>query len=891
MIALSGPWKEAMGAAVLVGRQREIEVLAGLLGRTPARGAVLLVLGEPGIGKSSLLHEAESVGRSRDFRVLDMVGVESEAAFPFAGLHQMLLPVLDDIPRLAEREQDALLGAFGLADGPPPEPFLIALAVVDLLVLVAADGPVLVLADDVQWLDPQSHQVLAFVGRRVPGSVVIVAVLRTGHTGPFLDAGFPRLTVGGVDDEAAARILSAHAPGLGPAERRRIQDEAQGNPLALRELPSAVALPSAGGLRSLSLSGRLEHAFAGRGAELPPRTRDALLVAAVDPVDDLTEVTAAAGVLRGDEVTAEAFGPAQAVGLVDVRDGRVTFRHPLMRSGFLQTESLTRQQAAHGALADVLTDPYRRTWHRGQSTVGPDERIADDLEANAAEALRRGAVMAAITNLERSSQLTDWPPLRGHRLLMAAEHAFGLGRGDIVSDLLQAAARGELTDLDRARMEWLREIFDDGIPGEAVRVRELCDIALRSAAAADADLALNLLLGAALRCWWADTGPEARERVATVTDQLTGSAADPRRLAIVGVAEPVLRAGQVMDTLARTTPGESADALRMLGMAAHAVGHEALAAELLVRAESILRKEGRLGLLSHVLSMQVMTHLVLGDLARAAAAAEEGERLAVETGQPVWRTGTLVCDSILKALLGDVQEALRLAAEAELEAARRRLNDLLSCVQLARGAACLAAGRNRDAYRMLRRAFDPADPTFHQRERFTSLMLLADAAVRAGHRADARDLVDRLEPLAARTPSPILHVHLSYARAVLADDTDAEDRHLAALSQDLSRWPFARAKIELGYGSWLRRQGRIDQARALLRTAQDTFDGIGALPWADEARLELDAAGALLHWPETTAERHRRITELTALRLPDDEIAQRLQVPASVVAMYRRRPL
>ncbi|MGI5135661.1 AAA family ATPase [Streptomyces sp. CA-106110] len=202
-----------MGAAVLVGRQREIEVLAGLLGRTPPRGAVLLVLGEPGIGQSSLLHEAETVGRSRGFRVLSMVGVESEAAFPFPGLHQMMLPVLDEVPLLPERERDALLGAFGMAEGPPPEPFLIALAVVDLLALVAADGPVLVLVDDVQWLDPQSHQVLTFVGRRVAGPVVVVGVMRTGHTGPFLDAGFPQLTVGGADDEAVTRILSAHAPG------------------------------------------------------------------------------------------------------------------------------------------------------------------------------------------------------------------------------------------------------------------------------------------------------------------------------------------------------------------------------------------------------------------------------------------------------------------------------------------------------------------------------------------------------------------------------------------------------------------------------------------------------------------------------------------------------
>ncbi|MFG2960784.1 ATP-binding protein [Streptomyces sp. NPDC048291] len=885
-----------MGTAMLVGRRREIAVLTGLLDRTPPRSEVLLILGDPGIGKSSLLNEAESQGRDRGFRILRLVGVEAEAGFPFAGLHQMVRPVLDRVSLLPRNESDALSAAFGLAEGPPPEPFLISMAVVNLLAAVAEDEPVLVLADDVQWLDPQSHEVLTFVARRVTGAVVIIAVMRTGHTGPFLNARFPQLDVGGVDDDAAARILADHAPGLGPAEWRRIRDEAHGNPLALRELPVAMTAlrPGGGarlvadaGLRPLSLSDRLEHAFAGRGAELPSATRDALLVTAVDPTDDLTEIIAAVSVLRSDEVTPEVFAPAQAVGLVTVRDGRVAFLHPLMRSGVLQAETLARHQSAHSALADVMADPYRRTWHRAQSIVGPDDRIADDLEANAAQALRRGAVIAAITDLERSAQLTSWSARRGHRLLMAAEHAFGLGRGDMVNALLQSAARTDLTDLDRARMEWLREIFDDGIPGDAVRVNELCDIALRSAAAADADLALNLLLGAALRCWWADTGPAARERVADCVDQLPETADDPRCVATLAVAEPVLRVRQVMDALNAADPGDNADVLRVLGMAAHAVGHEALAAELLVHSEMTLREQGRLGLLSQVLSMQVMIHLVLGDLVRAAAAAEEGERLAVETGQPVWRTGTLVCDSVLKALLGDTQEALRLSAEAEMEAARRLLNDLLSCVQLARGAAYLAEGRNRDAYRMLRRAFDPEDPSFHQRERFTSLMFLADAAVRAGHREDARTVVADLELLAQETPSPILHVHLSYARAVLAADEDAEDFYLAALRKDLSSWPYARAKIELAYGSWSRRLGRLDQARSLLLSAQSAFDRIGALPWGDEARLELRATGAPLVWPDACAARFAQITELAALRLTDDEIAEQLSLPTAVVTMYR----
>ncbi|MEU0434031.1 AAA family ATPase [Streptomyces sp. NPDC006290] len=875
-----------MGAAMLVGREREVAALAQLLDRTPPRGAVLLMLGDPGIGKSSLLDEAESRGRARGFRILRLAGVECEATFPFAGLHQMVGPVLDHVSLLPRHEREALLAAFGLVEGPPPDLFLISLAVVDLLAAVAADRPVLVAADDVQWLDRQSHEVLTFVGRRVAGPVVIIAAMRRGHAGSFLHAGFPELAIGRVDDDAAAQILSAHAPGLCPAERRRIQREALGNPLALRELPIAMAAVPSGGLRPLTLSDRLEHAFAGRGAELPSATRDALLVAAVDPAGDLAEIIAGTSALRGEPVTPEMFDPARAAGLVSVEEDRVAFLHPLMRSGILQAESLARHQAAHGALADALDDVYRRTWHLAQSIVGPDDRIADALEANAAQALSRGAVFSAINDLERSAHLTSWSALRGHRLLMAAGHAFGMGREDIVHELLQSAARTDLTDLDRARIEWLGEMFDH-TPGGAARVNELCDLAVRSAPA-DPDLALDILLAAALRCWWADTGPAARARVVACVDRLPETVGDPRHLTALAGVEPVLRARQVIEALTRTPPGDDGDALLVMGLAAHAVGHMALAAELLARSEVILRRQGRLGLLSQVLTTQSVTYVLLGELVRAADVAEEGKRLAAETGQPAWGAGQLVCDVLLKAFVGDAQEALRRAIEAELREARGR-NVMLSMLQLARGLVSLAAGRNRDAYRTLRAIFDPAEPSFHQRHGFASLMFLADAAVRAGHREDARELVAELEMIARETPSPLLHIHLSYARGVLATDEDAEDFYLAALRQDLSNWPYARAKLELAYGSWLRRQNRVRQAQSLLTSAQSTFDRIGALPCGDEARLELQATGAPIDWPESSAERLRQITELSAQRLPDDEIAERLSLPRAVVAMYRDR--
>ncbi|WP_158711409.1 AAA family ATPase [Streptomyces xylophagus] len=892
MISLEfyGSWEsveEVMGAAMLIGREREIAVLEELLDRTPSSGAVLLMVGDPGIGKSSLLGEVESRGRERGFRILRLGGVECEAAFPFAGLHQLVGPVLDQVPLLPRPEREALSAVFGLVEGPPPEPFLIDLAVVDLLAGVAADRPVLILADDVQWLDPQSHEALTLVGRRVAAPVVIVAVMRRGHTGPFRDAGFAELAVGGVDDDAAARILSAHAPDLSPAERRWIRREALGNPLALRELPIGMTAPPSGGLRPPPLSDRLEHAFAGRGAELPPATRDALLVAAVDPTDDLAEIIAGTSALRGEPVTPDVLDPARAVGLVTVEEDRVAFLHPLMRSGLLQAEGLARHHAAHRALARTLDDGYRRTWHRARSIVGPDDRIADALEANAARALIRGAVIAAINDLERSAQLTSWPALRGHRLLAAAGHAFGMGRDDLVHDLLRSAAGTDLTDLDRARREWLGEMFAQGLPRDAARVHELCDIAVRSAPA-DPDLALDMLLVAAFRCFLADPGPAARARVVACVDRLPATVDDPRHLATLALAEPLLRAGQVIETLTRTPPGDDGNALRIMGMAAHAVGHLALAAELLARSEAILRRQGRLGLLSQVLTMQAWTHVLRGDLVGAAGAAEEGKRLAAETGQPVWETGTLLCDVLLKTLVGDTKGALTRATEAERRETRDR-NAMQSLLQLTRGLTSLGAGRDRDAYRTLRAVFDLADPSFHRAERYMSLMFLADAAVRAGHREDARDLVAELEPTARATPAPLQHINLSYARAVLAGDDDAEDLYLAALRQDLSHWPYARAKVELAYGSWLRGQGRVHEARSLLTSALSAFDRIGALPSGDEARLELRAAGAPIDWPESSAERLRQITELSALRLPDDEIAERLGLRRAVVTMYRER--
>ena len=457
-----------MTASALIGRHREVQELTGLLRKAPVAGQAVVLIGDPGIGKSALLGAAGDHARKDGFRVLTATGVQSEAQLPFAGLHQLLRPVMNSADKLISAHRNALLSAFGLSTSPPSEMFPIALAAENLIAAVAADQPVALLADDVHWLDPQTQEVLTFVARRAgPHPVVIIGAARTGHPGPYVSAGLPELNLHGVEDAAAAEILRTHAGALGPADRLRIQREAQGNPLALLELPAAWLGPAAAPAdwQPPALSARLERAFAGPVAGLPPLTRDAVLIAAVDPVSEMAEILAATSEFTGRPATRDAFGPAAGAGLLRISDGLLHFRHPLVRTGILQAETLTRRQAANAALAAVLTgEPYRRTWHRAQSIVGPDDQIADELEANVAVALARGEVMSAIADLARSAQLTSNPAKRGRRLLMAAEHAFGLGRADLVDQLVGAATRTDLAELDWARMQRLREIFNDGAP-------------------------------------------------------------------------------------------------------------------------------------------------------------------------------------------------------------------------------------------------------------------------------------------------------------------------------------------------------------------------------------------------------------------------------------------
>jgi tetratricopeptide (TPR) repeat protein len=832
-----------LSGGLIQGRDRELATLRALVRTGLDQGSAILLIGEPGIGKSALLAATVTAAVQAGYTVLRAAGVESQMHLPFGGIHQAFAPLTRHFTSLPDPQRQALETALGLSDGSNPDLFLIAEAAFAVVGRERQERPVVLVVDDVHWLDPQSHQILTFVAHRAAAAgLCVVAAIRPGHPGPFVDAGFPRLPVQGLDNDAAEVILSTHAGTLSAATRRRIRQEAQGNPLALMELPRSWGDGPPTDAHPPAISARLEQAFAGRISELPAVTRDALLLAATSSSADPDEILAGLRAFGSPEVSSAVLQPAAAAGLIGDDPSRISFRHPLVRSGVLQRETLARRHGAHAALADVLTeDAYRRTWHRAWSIVGPDDGVADALAATVPDSLRRGAAMTAVSSLERAAQLTCSSTRRGERLIHAAQLAFGVGRADVVARIIREAAQVDLTDLDRTRVTWLSETLNDDVRADSARVRYLCDSARCAHALGDLGLALNLLVGGGLRCWWADSGADDRSEILRVLDQLGDVRADPRHVAAAALTEPVLRASEVMASLRSAALQEvcDGDSLRVYGMAAYSVGDLVLATDLLDRAEEAFRAEGRLGMLPLVLALQLHIRLDLGDWAGADLASTEVVTISRETGQAVFADNNVLVEARAKALRGEWPVALAVMADAETQAASLRINDRLCLAYQARGTALLSADRPAEAFACLERSFDPSDPGYHLRESFAAVALMAEAAVDCGRVAQARVITETLQTVAVITPSPLLAVNLLYASAVLAPDELRERRYREAFGHDLTRWPWMRARLQLAYGQWLSAAGRPAEATGQLRAALAVFERNGAARWERRAVLTL----------------------------------------------------
>ncbi|HEY2651791.1 MAG TPA: AAA family ATPase, partial [Solirubrobacteraceae bacterium] len=442
---------------VLLGRRGEIEVIDRLLaGVGSGTSGVLVVSGEPGVGKTALLEYA--VESASSFSVARATGVEWEMELAFATAQQLCAPMLDRLEQLPDRQRDALSVAFGLSSGETPDRFLVGLAVLSLLSEVAQERPLLCVVDDAQWLDSASAQTLAFVARRLLAERVALVFGTREPSGEL--HGLPQLLVQGLGDgDARALLASALGVPLDERVRERIVAETHGNPLALLELPRGLtAAELAGGFGfpvTMPLPGRIEQSFQRRLPELPIETQRLLLVAAAEPVGDPALVWRAAERLG---IGIDAADAAESAELLQVGVG-VRFRHPLVRSAVYRAAAPRERQVVHRALAEATdpgVDPDRRAWHRAQATRGPDEEVAEELECSADRAQSRGGYAAQAAFLERAAALTPEPSRRARRALAAAQAKRQAGAFHAALQLIAIAESGPLTELQNAQVDLLR---------------------------------------------------------------------------------------------------------------------------------------------------------------------------------------------------------------------------------------------------------------------------------------------------------------------------------------------------------------------------------------------------------------------------------------------------
>ncbi len=890
-----------MMASQLIGRDSEIAAVELLLARIANGGGSLLALGDPGIGKSALAEMASRRAADRGMRVLTCTGVPGEAHLSFAGLHQLLRPVLAEADGLPSAQRDALLTALGVGDGVAPAMPLVGLATLELLAAGAGRAPVLVVAEDVHWLDSSTCEVLAFVSRRLGADPIgLVGTAREAELddNPLARAGLAELRLGPLDPAAAAALLDAHAV-LDPAVRQRVLEEAAGNPLALVELPvTANQHDSRGALNGwIPLTRHLEQAFASRLPGLPEVTLTALLAAGLSDGDALAEVLAAASLVAGAQVSVADLAEAVAAGLAEVDGQSVRFRHPLVRSAVCEAAGLARRQAMHRALAEVLAGmPDRQVWHWAAASLGQDEEVAAGLEAAADRAFRRGAIAEQAAALAQAARLSPSSARRGQRLIRAAWAFHDLGRLRTTLRLLDEAEPLDLEPRDRLRLSWARESMGAATRSGTRPLAALAELADQMRRDGDIDQALLTLEEVALRCWWSNPDRRTRQRMTAVAEAVPVAGDDPRLLLVLALSDPAEHGAAVLARLGQHQPGSgTAYQDYLLGYAAGSVGACEQAVGFLTAAAAGLRARGWLGLLSLVLLSQGWSALLLGQAGVAGPAAEEATRLLAESGRPLWVACAQLVQAVLAARRGDTTTATELAAQAERVLLMVGLPPLLALVQLARGTVALGAGRYDEAYEQLARIFDPHDAAYHPHLRAWALVDLAEAAG-GGYQDAARRHCTELIPEATATGSPLLRASLAVAAPMLATD-DAQALFDAAFGAGLAAWPLHRARLQLAYGMWLRRRQQAADSRAPLRAARDTFDALGADAWAERARRELRAAGERSGQPapralDLLAPQELQISRLAAEGLSNREIGQQLYLSHRTVSnhLYRIFP-
>ncbi len=890
----------------LIGRDRELSRLRGFVDPPPAQSQVLVLLGDVGTGKTALLADATRQARMSGMRVLSVTGRESEANLAFAGLHQLLRPVLGRIESLPDRQAKALLGALAMsADPVPPDALLTGIAVLTLLSDLSGEQPLLVIADDAHWLDRGSLGTLAFAARRLESEPFVLLLGAWGSTAlAGFERDFPRLELRPLSMPDAGRLLDVQPrPPRGQA-RDQVLAQAAGNPMALIELSGVIAADPAAGRRwaaePVPVTERLTAIRAAQFDALPRSARAALLLVAVADSSDLT-----APAVPG--LTADALAPAETAGLIKVTSQGAQFNHPLCRAAVYHSVPFAERAAAHLRIADALRDqPDRYAWHLAAAALEPDERVASLLEETAVQAQRRGGAATAARALERAAALSPREADQARRLLAAAALALTDGQADWVQELasrvLSVTADPDLCIAARLQIGWALVWSNRQADALAALISVAEDASPRLPAIAwhAMGLAATVVYQSGLPAG-SKALLHALDRMEEPAEPLAGGSAgyaDEQRVWIRACTDP-FGSERTVAYLRRIAGGTVTDLARV-GAAAWLLNETELAVRLLREALSQLRAPGVRGRSGAALSSLQWACIDSGRWDEAlAAAAEAADAAAAYKMEFVAASADLSTATVL-AMRGHHDQVPPLLARALSAVDPAEYHSVAARARHAAGIAALAEGGYLTAYAQLSQLFDDDGTPMHHQVSYLGIADLAAAAVRADRHLEARTLVERALGRLDQVPGPRLAQLAARARGLLAEPADAEGHFAKALSGLAGEgWPFERAQLQLDYGEWLRRQRRINDTKPVLAAALETFRRLGAASWSRRAETELRASGVTAQGaptaPDALAElttQQREIVVLASRGLTNGEIADRLFLSPRTVHshLYRSYP-
>jgi len=892
----------------LVGREEEVGLLKSFVDEATTGGGLLLLSGDLGVGKSALLEVAAKAAAEAGALVLRSDGVEFVRDVSFSSLTTVLAPLHGEIGGLDPVHRHALTVALGIGDGSAVDHIVIYNAALTLLRKAAHARPLLIVVDDLQWVDRASAAALAFIARRLTGSVVaFLAASRPGAETWFDPTGLPELELRPLDRAASAVLVRRRFPELNPRTMQRVLDQAQGNPLALLELPTAVGELRHGTQSALSpvlpLSRRLQNLYASRIQKLPASTRRLLLLAALEGTGDLRILRKA---VSGEDAL-EDLAPAERAQLVRVDTQglrQLVFHHPLVRATVVWDSVSGERVAAHAALAQALSEwPDRQVWHLVEATAEPDEHVAALLERAALRARGRGDAIGALNALVRAADLSPRPADRSRRLVEAA------GVGSEVTGELRTAAQ-LLVAARRA---------DPDLRGSLQAAVSASNVLLNSDG--DVDTAYRLLLGViTTRAGRPAQGEEkpllealrALSRVCLIGGRAELWDGFHAFLAQATVQSPGLSelAGIHVDPTGADGPSRArldaairdlhleSDASRIVqvGRAAAHVDRTAQCRAALWRVVEDGRNGGAVASAIYALIQLCMDDFATGQWDECALLAAEGLRLSDAYGYRQMALSFQACQALLAAGRGDDDTVHALTRQIVAWTAPRGIRSVECWAHYASALAAMGRGDYEIAYRSASAISPPGVLPTYLPSALRVSMDLVEASVRTGRRAEALAHVAAMRQAGITAVSPRLALLTAGSAAMAAPHDQAGALFEAALAiPGTERWPFVVARVRLAHGRHLRHVRAAKEARSHFAAALGTFRHLGATLWAARVAEELRAIGHAtsrahgdLPANPLTSQEHR-IATLAASGMTNKEIGARLFLSHRSVAAHLHR--